>query len=87
MTSSKALFTPTLTTNLSRAASKGLFYSTATSTGLRASCAALRPFDAQSRRHFSGSPKAQLDFFPPPKNLPHIKLTYALLPTLIATSC
>ncbi|KAJ9608179.1 inducible alternative oxidase 2 [Cladophialophora chaetospira] len=75
MTSCKALFSPTLTANLSKAASKGLLPSTATAAGLRAGCATFRPFDAQSRRHFSGSRKAQLDFFPPPKNLPHIKLT------------
>ncbi|KAH0843735.1 hypothetical protein AYO21_08196 [Fonsecaea monophora] len=85
MTSSKALFTPTLTANLSSAARKGLFSSTATAAGLRTSCAAIRPFDAQSKRNFSISRKAQLEFFPPSKNLPHIKLTPPPWPHPVAT--
>jgi len=85
MATSKALFSPTLTANLSRATSKGLLSSTATAAGLRASCGAIRPFNAPSRRHFSSSPKAALEFFPPPKNLPHIKLTPSAWPHPSAT--
>jgi len=80
MSSSKAVFTPTLTAHLSRAASKGLFSSPAASACLRASCATSRPLNAQSRRNFSVSHKSQLDYFPPPKNLPNIKLTPAVWP-------
>ncbi|EXJ89347.1 alternative oxidase, mitochondrial [Capronia epimyces CBS 606.96] len=72
MSTSKVLFTPTLTANVSRVASRGLVTSTATATGLRAGYAATNPY---SRRNFSLSRKAQLEFFPPPKNLPHIKTT------------
>jgi len=75
MNPSRALFAPALTANISRAASKGLYTSTATAAGLRATCAAVRPFNVASQRNFSVSHKAQLDFFPPPKNLPNIKLT------------
>ena len=77
MTASKALFSPTLSTNLARAASRGLLSSTTAATGLRLSAAAIRPFDTYSRRNFSACRRSQLDYFPPPKNLPHIKLTYA----------
>jgi len=80
MNPSRALFAPGLTANLSRAASKGLYTSTATAAGLRASCAAIRPFNVSSRRNFSVSHKAQLDFFPPPKDLPNIKMTPASWP-------
>jgi len=75
MTSSRALFSPALTANISRVANKGIYTSTATAAGLRASCAVVRPFNISSQRHFSVSHRAQLEFFPPPKNLPNIKLT------------
>lgn len=76
MNPSRTLFAPALTANISRAAAKGLYTSTATAAGLRVSCAAIKPFNVASQRNFSVSHKAQLEFFPPPKNLPNIKLTY-----------
>jgi len=76
MNPSRSLLAPALTANVSRAAAKGLYTSTATTAGLRISYAAVRPFHVGSHRNFSVSHKAQLDFFPPPKNLPNIKLTY-----------
>lgn len=85
MTSSRVLITPTLTANVSRAASKGLYSSTSTATGLRASYVALRPFNSSSRRNFSVSHKAQLDFFPPPRDMPNIKQTPASWPHPEAT--
>lgn len=75
MNPSRSLLAPALTANVSRAAAKGLYTSTATTAGLRISYAAVRPFNVSSQRNFSVSHKAQLDFFPPPKNLPNIKLT------------
>lgn len=67
MNSSRALFTPTLTANL-----RGLASST-TTCGLRTSL--LRPLAVSASRQFSTSRRSNLEFFPPPKNLPNIKLT------------
>ena len=72
MPPSKALFTPTLTANLTKTASTGLA-STTTTYGLR--CSSLRPITISASRQFSTSRRSQLEFFPPPKNLPNIKLT------------
>ncbi|RVX69841.1 Alternative oxidase, mitochondrial [Exophiala mesophila] len=74
MNPSRATLLPSLTTNISRVASKGLYCSAAT-TGLRASYSALRPLASSRHRNFSSSQQTQLDFFPPPKNLPNIKFT------------
>jgi len=47
----------------------------AANTGLRSSYLLLRPHLTPSQRQFSTTRRSQLDFFPPPKNLPSIKLT------------
>ena len=73
MNPSKALFSPAFTTNLSKTACRGLASSTNTY-GLRSSFI-LRPLTISASREFSTSRRSQLEFFPPPKNLPNIKLT------------
>jgi Alternative oxidase len=71
---SKALFSPTLTSTLSKTVYRGLASSTCTAPGLHGSTL-LRPLTAAASRQFSTSRRSQLEFFQPPKNLPHIKLT------------
>ncbi|KPI39348.1 Alternative oxidase, mitochondrial [Cyphellophora attinorum] len=71
MNPSRAVFSSTITTNISRAACRP----GATSLGLRTSHALLKPIAANTSRQFSTSRKSQLEYFPPPKNAPHIKLT------------
>ncbi|KAK4937126.1 inducible alternative oxidase 2 [Elasticomyces elasticus] len=79
MNGSTTLLTHTLTANISRAASKSLYSSIAT-TGLRASYATIRAPSCSSRRNFSSTRRTQLEFFPPPKNTPNIKTTPASWP-------
>ena len=70
MNPSRALLSPTLSSNLSRAACRGLS-SNATSIGLRSSYSYLQP----AYRSFSTSRKTQLGYFEPVKDLPSIKTT------------
>ena len=75
MNTSRAVFSSPLTIQFTKAACRGLNPSITATFGLRSSHGLLKPLAANSSRQFSTSRKTQLEFFPPPKNLPNIKLT------------
>ena len=74
MNPSRTLFSSTLTANISRTASRGLNYSAAIAYGIP-NASILRPLTVASARNFSTSRRSQLEYFPPAKNAPNIKLT------------
>lgn len=80
MNSSRVLFSSNLSANLTKAACRGLAPSTTAAVGLRSSNVLLKPMTVQASRQFSTSRKSQLEFFQPPKDLPHIKQTPASWP-------
>jgi len=80
MNTSRTIFSASLTANLTKTACRGIAPTATANVGLRSSHALLKPVTIHSSRQFSTSRKSQLDFFPPPKNLPHIKTTPASWP-------
>lgn len=75
MNTSRAVFSSPLTAHITKTACRGLPSSATVTLGLRSSQGLLNPTAANTSRQFSTSRKTQLEFFPPPKNLPNIKLT------------
>jgi hypothetical protein len=78
MNSSRTLFTSTLSANLSKAACRGVTSASTARLGLRTTPVLLQTL--ATPRHFSTSRQSQLEFFQPPKDLPHIKVTPASWP-------
>lgn len=72
----RALSSPNSLTNISRAVAKTLTTSSPTSLGLRSSSYVLQSRCLpSSRRNFSFSKSALIEYFPPPKDAPNIKVT------------
>jgi hypothetical protein len=80
MNTSRTILTSKLTANLTKTACRGLTPSATATFGLRCKNVLLKPMTIQASRQFSTSRKAQLEFFQPPKDLPHIKQTPASWP-------
>jgi hypothetical protein len=76
MNSSRALFSAPATANIGRAVSRALTSSSpSATTGLKCSYHLLNTQSPASRRHFSSTSPTRLEYFPPPKNAPSIKIT------------
>jgi len=76
MSPSRTVFSSAVSVNIGKSISRGFLNQPTTAAGLRASYFLLRPCKTVLPRQFSTSRGAQLEYFPPPKDAPSIKITY-----------